>query len=59
MKKDGDGCLQGVSLGMEKLHKHIVGSEEFDSSIIYLVTIYIIGAHRALPDILAMEKVFT
>ena len=24
-----------------------------------MVTIYIIGAHRALPDILAMEKVFT
>ena len=27
MKKDGEDILQGTSLGMEKLHKKVVGTD--------------------------------
>lgn len=65
MKKDGCETLAGAKLGMESLYKHILGCEI--EGIIYtnskllacLIQCYYIGAHRALPDILAMERVLT
>ncbi len=66
MKKDGEEVLQGASLSMEKLHIKIVGSpiEGMQlateiQSILLNNNNYLVGAHRALPDVLALERVFT
>lgn len=64
MKKAGDKTLKGAKLGMGNLHKHILGSDI--EGIVYIRQVelqspYICHteAHRALPDIMAMENVFT
>ncbi len=67
MKKDGEEVLQGASLSMEKLHIKIVGSPiegmqlatEIQSILLNNNNNYLVGAHRALPDVLALERVFT
>ena len=63
MKKDGDKILRGKSLGLEKLHRSIVGTDvEGRLNKLYIIIeiyISIAGAHRALPDVLAMERVLT
>ena len=67
MKKDGEEVLQGASLAIEKLHIKIVGSPiegmqlatEKQLIIVNNNKNYLVGAHRALPDVLALERVFT
>ncbi len=66
MKKDGEEVLQGASLAMEKLHIKIVGSPiegmqfvtETQSILVYNNNNYLVEAHKALPDVLALERVF-
>ncbi len=66
MKKDGEEVLKGASLAMEKLHIKIVGSSiegmqlvTETQSILFFNNNYLVEAHKALPDILALERVFT
>ncbi len=65
MKKDGHACLKGTSVAVGKLHNKIVG-KNFEGKIpimifecIFLIKIYLIGAHRALPDVQALEDILT
>ena len=63
MKKDGLEMLKGSTLGMANLYKKIVRSDIEGIFIFYFFlhtkSTIIIGAHRALPDIMAMEWVLT
>ena len=60
MKKEKHESINGIkSLGMESLHKHIVGSSIEGNRLLTNDLINIIGAHRALPDVEAMVRVFT
>ncbi len=64
MKKDGVQILQKASLGMEKLHQKIVGVniesiEYYLASSVYSIKCikFTLEAHRALPDVLALERI--
>ncbi len=63
MKKDGHETLRGKSFAIGKLHKSVMGTEiEGNAKKNYYRNInykQLIGAHRALPDVLAMECILT
>ena len=66
MKKEGDKNLKGIKLGIESLHKHFLETDVQGMVLKYThlnLTMnsltYALGAHRAMPDVLAMERVFT
>ena len=62
--KDGKDVLRGVSLSIDKLHEEVVGigiegmqiptySKNNHNCILTLT----LGGHRALPDVLALERI--
>ena len=67
MKKYGSDVLHGKSLSLGSLHhehhgdgcrRHATTIITFFKSLVY-VCINFVGAHRALPDVIAMEQVLT
>ncbi len=60
MKKDGCSELNGTRLGMEALHLHILGTAVEGNVANKMITLNsYLGAHRAFPDVQAMEAVMT
>ncbi len=62
MKKNGDSHLAGKKLGMGDLYLHTLGTrlEGWQNCVIlFILCITLTGAHRAFPDVVAMEAVMT
>ncbi len=61
--KDGNIELKGLKLGIESLHKHFIETDVegmvYNFSTANNIFSMPAGAHRALPDVMAMERVFT
>ena len=62
MKKEGDATIRGRSLGLGNLHRSIMGTGRLkiikNFFNVHILLMYV-GAHRALPNVFAMERVLT
>ena len=63
MKKNGDSHLAGKKLRMVDLYLHTLGTPLEGWQLVFYYLFYLCitltGAHRAFPDVLAMEAVMT